>query len=255
MPADEVARIGIDLCRALAAIHRAGLLHRDLKAQNVLRDRDGRVLVTDFGAGLDADRADARPASRRARRSTSRQRYPEAAAPRSERHLRPRRPVVPPVDARLSRDGSIPRGHSRRASRGRSPVACPRAADLDATMVQAIERALEPQPGTRYAQRERDGRRVDGLRRRAAAAASAAPGNAVAAPCRRCPVLDSSSLLVQKLWSASVVDAEAVSPVTPRKVLLPAGRNRSAVPGRSHRCLHRYRTSGRRSGISSRAAR
>ena len=47
----EVARIGRDLCGALEAIHKAGLLHRDLKAQNVLRDGEGHVLVTDFGAG------------------------------------------------------------------------------------------------------------------------------------------------------------------------------------------------------------
>jgi tetratricopeptide (TPR) repeat protein/tRNA A-37 threonylcarbamoyl transferase component Bud32 len=49
--AEEVARVGIDVARALGAVHRAGLLHRDLKAQNVMRDADGRVLLTDFGAG------------------------------------------------------------------------------------------------------------------------------------------------------------------------------------------------------------
>ena len=48
---NEVVKIGLDLSRALAAVHRAGLLHRDLKAQNVMRDADGRVLLTDFGAG------------------------------------------------------------------------------------------------------------------------------------------------------------------------------------------------------------
>jgi tetratricopeptide (TPR) repeat protein len=50
-PSAEVTRIGVDLARAVAAVHRAGLLHRDLKAQNVMRDRDGRILLTDFGAG------------------------------------------------------------------------------------------------------------------------------------------------------------------------------------------------------------
>src|SRR5258705_2202468 len=35
--AREAAAIGIDLCRALAAIHAAGLIQRDVKAQNVMR--------------------------------------------------------------------------------------------------------------------------------------------------------------------------------------------------------------------------
>jgi eukaryotic-like serine/threonine-protein kinase len=47
--AREAALIGIDVCAALAAVHKAGLLHRDVKAQNVMRDRTGRVVLTDFG--------------------------------------------------------------------------------------------------------------------------------------------------------------------------------------------------------------
>jgi len=47
----EAALIGCDVCEALAAVHGAGLLHRDVKAHNVMRDRNGRIVLMDFGAG------------------------------------------------------------------------------------------------------------------------------------------------------------------------------------------------------------
>ena len=51
MGSREAALIGIDLSRALAAVHRAGLLHRDIKTQNVMRESGGRIVLMDFGAG------------------------------------------------------------------------------------------------------------------------------------------------------------------------------------------------------------
>jgi serine/threonine protein kinase/Tol biopolymer transport system component len=51
--AREAALIGCDVCEALAAVHGAGLLHRDVKAHNVMRDRNGRIVLMDFGAGLE----------------------------------------------------------------------------------------------------------------------------------------------------------------------------------------------------------
>jgi eukaryotic-like serine/threonine-protein kinase len=37
------------VCRALDAAHAEGVIHRDLKPQNIMRDRQGRVVVMDFG--------------------------------------------------------------------------------------------------------------------------------------------------------------------------------------------------------------
>jgi serine/threonine-protein kinase len=49
--ASEAAVIGQELCQALAAVHGAGLLHRDVKAQNVMREDGGRIVLMDFGTG------------------------------------------------------------------------------------------------------------------------------------------------------------------------------------------------------------
>ena len=62
--ASEAALIGQHLCQAMAAVHAANIVHRDIKAQNVIRQSGtGRIVLMDFGAGeaMDAERAGRRP--------------------------------------------------------------------------------------------------------------------------------------------------------------------------------------------------
>ncbi|PYY06211.1 MAG: serine/threonine protein kinase, partial [Acidobacteria bacterium] len=49
LPPAEAVEIMQQVCHALEAAHTEGVIHRDLKPQNIMCDKSGRVIVMDFG--------------------------------------------------------------------------------------------------------------------------------------------------------------------------------------------------------------
>ena len=150
--AAEATRIGIDLCQALSAVHGAGLLHRDIKARNVMREEAGRLVLMDFGTGLDQTGDSDGEAAVFA--GTPLYMAPEilAGQPASVRS------DIYSVGVLLYRlvTGSYPvQGRSvaevRDAhARGARTFLSDARPDLPGNFVQVVERALSPQPEVRY---------------------------------------------------------------------------------------------------------
>jgi serine/threonine protein kinase len=49
LPEELVVRVGVDVAQALGYAHREGVIHRDIKVDNILFDAHGNAVVADFG--------------------------------------------------------------------------------------------------------------------------------------------------------------------------------------------------------------
>jgi serine/threonine protein kinase len=172
----EASLVGLDLCRALAAVHRAGLVHGDVKAQNVMREEGGRIVLMDFGIGRRIA-ADTEPAVRGTLRYVPPEVLESGTAASSADIYSLGVLLYHLVTGSFPMDGddaeSLLQAHRQR-SRSFLRDARP---DLPEPFVQAVECALMAEPGRRFA--------TMGAMEAALAAAlgiGAAPGPAAGAP-------------------------------------------------------------------------
>ena len=212
MGAAEAGSIGLDLCRALAAVHAAGLVHGDVKPANVMREQGGRIVLMDFGSV-----AESGPGLLEVPTGTPLAMAPEVLAggdptPRSD---------IWSLGATLHRlvtgrwpltATSVPDLRERHARRERASLRAARP-DLPTSFVTVVDRALAHDPPVRYA--------GAGALEAALAGALALPGPRVPAPRPRwrSPVLfalaAACAVLAVATWWATQGRAPAARPVLP----------------------------------------
>jgi serine/threonine protein kinase len=151
LSAAEVVRLGLALTDALAAAHKAGLLHRDVKPANILSTAYGQPQLADFGIARFAD-------------STVTQGQVAATISYAAPEVLEGEPASPASDVYAlgatlytalrgkppftSRPGEPPVGFAMRIMREAPPDL--RAAGVPESLAAVIERAMAKDPGERY---------------------------------------------------------------------------------------------------------
>jgi TolB-like protein len=147
--AEKAIDIGIQLCHAVSAVHDAGLLHRDIKAQNVMLTEERRLVLMDFGTGRDRDSRSAEALAGTPLYLAPELIGREAASVRSDIYsigvlLYHLLTGSYPVRAASLRD--LRTAHERRDRTGVSTTR----PDLAPALCRIIERAIDPEPARRY---------------------------------------------------------------------------------------------------------
>ena len=151
--AHEASAIGLDLCHALASVHKAGLVHRDLKPANVIRERGGRIVLLDFSVAAFRTGPEA-PAGRLSLSGT-----PLCMAPELFRGQEASRAsdlyslgvlLYRLVSGRFPVEARSIEELREHHLRGQSVPLLDARPDLPVAFVQVVETALRPTPGERY---------------------------------------------------------------------------------------------------------
>jgi len=152
LSAGEATSVGQEVCRALAAVHRANIIHRDVKAQNVMRAHDGgRIILMDFGAGQFVND----PSLGKRAQGTPLYLAPEVlhggdATVRSDIYAAGVL-LFYLVTGRFPVEGSTPKELLDAHARGRRRRLRDERPDLSESFIAIVERAIDPDPERRYA--------------------------------------------------------------------------------------------------------
>ena len=151
----EAARIAGRIARALEAVHSHHLVHRDLKADNIVVGADGRVTVLDFGVAkrIDPDRSEASLTSDGVVMGTSRAMSPEQATGREVDHRSDLFSLgsllYEMLTGRHPFQGSTPLETMERVARHRPPPVGRVRADIPEPLERLVERLLEKRASRR----------------------------------------------------------------------------------------------------------
>lgn len=146
LSAEEATHIGIELCRALAAVHAAGLIHGDVKTANIMREKGGLIVLMDFSSAEESggNRIAGTPAF------MAPELFQGSAASRSSDIYSLGAVLYRLVSGRYPIEGeSLSEIREKHLQKDVKPLRDVRP-DLPAAFVKVVERALNPDPGDRY---------------------------------------------------------------------------------------------------------
>ena len=150
LPADKALETARKLCAGLAAAHDRGVIHRDLKPQNIMMNKRGEVVIMDFGLAAIANELDRRGGAQRHARLHVAGATEGRGSHRQERYLRAGPGALRAVHRQAAlrcEDRAAACWTCRKSAQLTSMTSV--AADIDPAVEKVIRRCLDPDPAKR----------------------------------------------------------------------------------------------------------